>query len=249
MQQAELFPSPRQLTLDLGGSDQAGLEDFSGEQNRLPRELVRALLRGDAEPVQLLVWGAPGCGRSHLLQAACHEAGALGGAAAYLPLNELADYGPGVLEGLERLPLVAVDDVQAVAGCPAWEEGLFDLINRAREQGARLLLSADGPPTALGLSLPDLVSRLGWGPVLRLPDPDDALKAQVLLQRAEGRGLELPEEVIRYLLTRHSRRLSDLLALFDRLDEASLSCGRRLSLPFVRAVLEEDVARVKPGGG
>ena len=47
----------------------------------------------------------------------------------------------------------------------------------------------------------------------------------------------LSGDVARYLVDRLPRALPDLLAILDRLDQASLAAKRPLTLPFVRAQL------------
>ncbi len=86
----------------------------------------------------------------------------------------------------------------------------------------------------------DLVSRLQWSLVLRLQDHDDAQKMAGLRFHAQLRGLELPEETARYLLAHYPRELSFLFRLLDRLDQASLMAQRRLTVPFVRQILQQD---------
>ncbi|MGW8310551.1 MAG: HdaA/DnaA family protein, partial [Thiogranum sp.] len=56
--------------------------------------------------------------------------------------------------------------------------------------------------------------------------------------RAEQRGFELPEDTGRYLLRRLPRDLPALMKLLERLDTASLAAQRKLTVPFVKSVLE-----------
>ncbi len=222
-----------QLTLDIGLRDGATFALFEPGAN-LP--LVAALEA--AEEPFLFLWGPVGCGRTHLLQAACHHHASQGGSPVYLPLPALVAQGAvAMLEGLEQLGLICLDDLEAVAGEPIWERALFNLYNRARAAGTRLIAAAASPPQTLPIALPDLRSRLAWGPVFQLQELDDAGKIAALRRRAAGRGLELPEEVGQWLLRRCERDLPSLLLQLDRLDHASLAAQRRLTIPFVRSVL------------
>jgi DnaA family protein len=160
--------------------------------------------------------------------------GAQGLPAAYLSLADALH--PGVLDGLEQLALVALDDIQTVMGLDAWEIVLFDLINRLREQQVPLLLAADTPPSSLAVRLPDLASRLAWGPVLRLEVLDDAGKREVLRAHAAERSMELPDEVIYFMFAHLPRGLSNLLEGLEQLDRASMQRQRRVTLPLAREV-------------
>ena len=88
--------------------------------------------------------------------------------------------------------------------------------------------------------LPDLRSRLGWGPVFHLRELDDEDKIKAMQKRADQSGLEMADNVANYLLTHYPRDLFDLFERLDHLDRASMAMQRRLTIPFVKSVLEAD---------
>lgn len=232
---AELGSRQSQLALEVQLRDDATLENYLAAPSVEP--LVAALERqlGPEGEAIVFICGTPGCGKSHLLQAACHLAGA---GALYLPLAELARYSPAeVLQGVETLELVCLDDLDSVLGLDEWELALFDLFNRARQWGCRLLLAAGGPPRTLSVKLPDLHSRLSWGIVYQLPQADDEARTAILQFRAARRGLSLSDEVAAYIVHRAPRSLDHLLEVLDDLDRASLAQQRALSIPFVKQAL------------
>jgi DnaA family protein len=208
----------------------------AGENGVLLAELTELAARRGPQAVWL--HGAPGSGKSHLLQAACAAASEAGLAAAYLPLGELAGDGPGMLAGLEALDLVCLDDVDAVTGEPSWERALFSLYQELSERGGRLALAAREPPGRSGIALRDLASRLAAASVRPArPLPEEALGA-ALVARAAAQGLDLPEDALQYLLRRAPRDFAALCRLLDEIDAAALAAQRRLTVPLVREVLE-----------
>lgn len=228
--------SAGQLPLDLRLRDSARFETFhAGRYGLLVAALRAHAAGGPGSERQLYLHGCEGCGKTHLLQATCHEAFAHGQSCGYLPLLELSAQDPAaVLEGMDRLDLLALDDLQVVAGRLDWERVLFGLINRVRERDGRLLMAARLAPDGMHCVLPDLRSRLGWGPVFRLDAPGDRELKAILQKRAELRGLELSDGVAGYLLRHECRDLEGLLTLLDRLDLAALAHQRRLTIPFIR---------------
>lgn len=184
-----------------------------------------------------LLYGPPQSGRTHLLQACCR---ALRGA--YLPLAELREAGPEVLEGFAGMALLGLDDVDAVADDRAWALALVRLLDQRRSDARLSLLSATAPPEHLRLALPDLRTRLAACDLLGLLAPDDAQRAALLKDRAQARGLKLPDEVARWLLQTQARSTGALLGALEALDRASLRAKRRLTLPFVQAVLSASPA-------
>jgi DnaA family protein len=227
----------RQLPLGLRLHDAAHFSNFvCGDDGELLDQLRQLAAGGRLR--QLYCWGAHGSGKSHLLQACCRAADAAGHSAAYLSLRDAAQLAPAVLDGWEHYQLVCLDDIDAAAGAGGWEEALFHLYNRLVERGNRLLVSAAVAPAGLALELPDLVSRLAAGPVYQVHILDDEQSLRAMRLRAAQRGLDLPEETGRYLLRRLPRDLPALMNLLDRLDMASLAAQRKLTVPFVKSVLE-----------
>ena len=185
----------------------------------------------------LYLFGAAGSGKTHLLQAACRQATQCDRSAVYLPLKH-RELIPSVLDNLELWDLVALDDVQAIAGDAPWEHGLFDLYNRLREAQRRLLVSADSPVSELPLMLADLRSRLGWGPGYRLLPLSEGDCERLLRESAERRGLTLGSDAIAYIMRRCPREPGYLMELLEEIDQESLSKQRRPSLWLVRQILE-----------
>jgi len=189
-------------------------------------------------PTCVWVHGAASVGKTHMFQAMCASAHANGQSAAYLPLREVAQLGGEVLAGYGQFSLVCLDDAEAVAGNAGWERALFRLHQELDEQGGRLVLSGAAPPAALLFKLADLASRLNGGVVLTLQPLDDQEQLAALQLRAQLRGCELPEETGQFLLRRLPRNMTALCNFLDELDEASLVAQRRLTVPFVKAVMK-----------
>lgn len=228
-----------QLPLGLALRDSARFNSYFPGQNLETLHGLQQSATGSGEALVYVV-GAAGMGKTHLLQAACYDAAQSGRTTGYLPLQELLAFNATVFDDLEQLDLICIDDVSVIAGQDDWEHGFFDLFNRVRQSGGTLLIAGDKRPDQAGFSLPDLVSRLGWGVTYVLKPLDDEAVIAALDCRAQARGLQLPEETAQYLLRRFPRDLPTLFALFDTLDTASLIEQRRLTIPFVKSVLDNN---------
>jgi DnaA family protein len=222
-----------QLALPLQLADHAVFDTFLAAGNEPVVDYLRSL--PDAAPGQgAWIWGAPATGKSHLLQATCER---FGDRAAYLPLAAVADAGPALLEGVDSRQLVCVDDVDRVAGNDPWERGLFALCNAVIEAGHHLVASAAAAPRETGIVLADLRSRFQRLATFHIRGLDEAGRMQALQLRASHRGLELPDDTARFLMTRSRRDMRSLYELLDRLDLEALRAQRKLTIPFVRDVL------------
>ncbi|MDP5052853.1 MAG: DnaA regulatory inactivator Hda [Congregibacter sp.] len=224
------FTSP-QLSLQIALQDETTFDNFLARDSLAP--LLHSMRRPEAEALQF-VHGGSSEGKSHLLQALCHATdGAL-----YLPLASLAGALPeDLFQDLESSALLALDDLEFIAGQAPWEEALFHLINRARAAHCPVWIAARRPANDLEIELADLRSRLAGGLTWAIAAASDDEKQQILQFRAQRRGLLLTEAVAQYLCARDSRALSDLMATLDLLDKASLQLQRPLTVPLVRDVM------------
>lgn len=212
-----------QLLLDISPDWVPTLDNFVAGRNAELLQVLRQMLAGEAEERSLYLWGEPGSGKSHLLQAAVRQARMAGQSAICL-----------CRAVPEAMQVVAVDDVEGLDEVA--QVSLFELYNRMRESGGMLLTSGMAAPAHLPLR-DDLRTRLGWGLVYQVHGLTDEEKARALQHHARARGLELPQEVIQYLL-RHGRRdLPALLAVLDALDAHCLRLKRRASVPLLKEVM------------
>ena len=211
----------RQLLLDLLPDAPPRLDNFvSGGNSEALTGLAGWLDAGNREP-SLLLWGETGAGKTHLLRA-------VGG-----DYHDAAD-DPELIDVDATQRLHAVDNVEAL--CDAGQIALFNLFNRLRAAGGRLLTSARLPPRRLALR-EDLRTRLGSGLIYRLQPLSDDEKIAALTAQAQSRGLRLPPDALDYLLARAPRDMRSLSAVLAALDRYSLEHKRAITLHLLREVL------------
>jgi DnaA family protein len=224
-----------QLPLGLRLADRAVFDTFWPQGNEQLVGHLQDVVSGAAAGVTWLA-GPHASGKSHLLQATCARAPAAR-RCGFFPLAGLIGLGPAALEGLPRLDLVCLDDVQLAAGNAEWERALFGLYRELEESGGSLLAAAPEAPGLIRWELPDLASRFAAAAIHTLRPLDEAAQREALMLRAKARGFELPEDVAHWLQRRYPRDMGTLYQLLDTLDSAALVAQRRLTLPFIRSVL------------
>ncbi len=217
-----------QLILELAPPPAPTFENFVPGPNRAAVEALRALAAGTSAHPVIYLWGEPGSGRSHLLEAFVRAARARGESAALV--RSAAQLPP-----ITGRALVALDDIDALDG-PA-QIRAFDLFNAVRGLGAAFVAAGRAPPQ-LAAVREDLRTRLASGLAFELAPLGDADKRAALRSHALARGLTLGDEVVAYLLTRLRRDLGTQLAVLDALDRYSLAHKRAVTLPLVREALD-----------
>lgn len=227
----------QQLPLAMRLRERAVFDSFVPGANLQTVQTLRAIALGQQrEPAW--VCGPAGIGKSYLLQALCAAAEQQRLPAAYLPMSQLQTLGVEALAGWQQRRVLALDELDAIIGDRGWEQALFGLFRESQERGAALVVAAVEPPQRLQFSLPDLASRFAAVTLLLLQPLNETEQREALRLRAKARGLELPEETALYLQRRFQRDLPTLYQLLDTLDEAALAAQRRVTVPFIRAVLE-----------
>jgi DnaA family protein len=221
-----------QLALPLQLADHAVFESYLPTGNETAVAMLRELAAGAGAGCWL--WGPASTGKTHLLQAVCEHAG---DQSVYIPLRQFAEASPVVLDGLASRRLVCLDDLDAVAGNAAWEHALFVLYNQVAEAGGRIVAAAGQAPRSTAFELADLKSRMTALPAFQLQPLDDEGTKRALQLRAGHRGLDLPDDTAQFLLSRSRRDMASLYELLDKLDDEALRAQRRLTIPFVKDVL------------
>ncbi len=217
-----------QLTFELAAAEPPSFTNFlSGPNTEVVTALERAA-RGELAETGVLIWGAPGSGRSHLLRAAV-------AAARVRPALYHADPAHVPRDPPGPAALVAVDDIDT-AGADA-QGRLFTLFNQLRDTGGMLVAAASMPPGRLDLR-DDLRTRLGWGLVYELKPLADADKPLALARYADERGFRLSDDVIAYLLAHGRRDMTTLVGTLAALDRYSLAAKKPITLPLLREWLQ-----------
>ena len=243
-----------QLALAVHLPDDETFESYTGDTNLTVLKILRdfvaqpnlsSIKRDTSSPQQELIeavnsfylFGLSGAGKSHLLHAASNYADSIGKSSLCLPMSEVVNMPVEVLDGLEQMDLICVDDIQVAKTNPQWQQALFDLFNRVKEQGKLIIIAGDSAVQDLGLSLPDLKSRLSWGYVEQLKQLTDEEKMAVVARRARQRGLNIQTDVIKYLLNHFSRDTAVLIQYLDTLDKLSIREQRKITIPFIKEAL------------
>jgi chromosomal replication initiation ATPase DnaA len=173
---------------------------------------------------RLVLWGEPGCGKTHLLHIWAKARGAM------------ILHGPDLRAALPPPsgPL-AIDDADAAAD----ETALLHVLNAAAEAGQPALLTALTPPARQKIRLADLASRLRASLAVEIFSPDDELLDMLLTRLTAERQLTLNFQVRNFLLSHLPRAPAALREAVARLDHAALATGGKITRNLAAALVAE----------
>lgn len=220
-------------------TDDAYFDNFYiTEDVRLLVNSLQQLVTDNAEDF-VYICGQQGLGKTHLLQAVYHMAIQQNKTSLYLPLSQLLEYKPtDVFAGSARFQFLCLDELDVIIGNPEWEVATFDLYNQRIQQGLPLYMSGTLPAARLAINLADLKSRLAACLSFQIADFTDEEKVGLLRFRAMLRGMDLNEPCASFILQRSGRNIADLINILRQLDQTSLEAGRKITVPFIKSVLD-----------
>ncbi|MFL5496023.1 MAG: DnaA ATPase domain-containing protein [Gemmatimonadales bacterium] len=233
--------------------------------NRLALESARVV---GAEPGTgynpLVIVGAGGTGKTHLLHAIGNELARRGGPVACLSAPELTsqlieaidrDAVPGWRARYRRTSAFLLDDVHLIADKDRTQDELFVLFNQLLESGRQMVFTSAVPLAGLPGVEPRLRTRLEGGLVVDLTAPDEAIRAKVIARLLTEKLGSAEAALVSYLAARHADSVRAVQGLVQRVLEAAEARGTAPTAGLAREILEgpaspapsaRDAARARP---
>lgn len=175
-----------------------------GDENRLAFEAARAAAQAGASTSTLCIFGAPGLGKTHLLNSIGHEAHAAGRAVIYAPAERFGnDYVRAMSGGFESFraryrgcDVLLIDDVQFLETKPGFQREFFNTFNDLHALGKQIIITCDRAPARLEGLMDALRSRLQWGLVADLQKPNFHTRLAILRAKSKQLAVQLSEDVL-----------------------------------------------------
>ncbi len=227
----------KQIALDIGLASVPSFSNFfAGPNEAALRHLELWAGNSLRSPVPTYLWGATGSGKTHLLKAVAETLREQGARTGWLDASVLEP--PAFDEGWAGVILDECHLYTAVQQQAAFN-WFVNALNAPDGRPRWVLAAGNLPPADLVLR-DDLRSRLGWGHVFELHALTETERRSVLRREADARGVFLGDEAMDFMLTRFSRDLSSLMQLLDQLDAYALQTQRAITIPLIKAMLEND---------
>lgn len=177
----------------------------------------------------LFIHGDVGLGKTHLLQAICHQIGQRQPdmSMVYISCETFTNH---FLEAVERgalhqfryryrqAGLLVIDDIQFLAERERSQEEFFHTFNTLYQTQRQIVLSADCSPAEIPSLEERLVSRFNSGLVALVDKPCFETRMAIVRTKAKLRCIEVPEEVVKILATRIDSNVRELEGALAKLD-------------------------------
>ncbi len=230
------YPSLTQIPFKFDNFKKRDFDSFFQGENKDLLYFLNTMIKTRGNN-SIYIWGPQGTGKTHLLQAACKQANEMDWHVTYIPLEQYRDFSIDILDGLGKLDLVCIDDLEFIIDNIEWQQRVTLLFNEIRDNKNSIIISSKISPNNIKIDLDDLKSRLVWGHVFKIKAADDELKIKILKKEANERSFNLNDDVVEFLIRRSNRDLTSLIEILDEIDRSSLAAKRKITVPFVKELI------------
>lgn len=169
----------------------------------------------------LFIYGGPGLGKTHLLNAIGNKVLADNPRARikyvssetfinefleHLRLNEMDSF----KRTYRNLDLLLIDDIQSLRNKASTQEEFFHTFNALHGKNKQIVLTSDRNPANLDNLEERLVTRFNWGLTTDITPPDFETRVAILRNKCEELPYEFPNETLSYLAGQFDSNVRDL---------------------------------------
>jgi chromosomal replication initiator protein len=198
----------------------------------------------------LFLHGSVGLGKTHLLQAICHETLRRRPSTRILYLSceaftnhFIAAIEKGALEEFRRryrgVDFLVVDDIQFLANKERTQEEFFHTFNTLFHDNKQIVLSSDSPPHEIPSLQERLVSRFKWGLEAEMEKPCLETRLAILQRKARTMGVAFPDDVTQFLAERITNNIRELEGAINRIGGYAGLQREAIDLDLVRRIMPE----------
>lgn len=230
-------------------------ENYCGSaSNRVARSIGEAIATNPACKTfnPLFIFGAPGVGKTHLIQAIGIRIKET------QPLNKVLYVTARLFESqftsalrngkindfirfYQNIDTLIIDDIQDLIGKTKTQNTFFHIFDHLQRNQKQLIFASDCRPSSMEGMEPRLLSRFKWGMTAELDKPDFELRRDVLILKAEQNGLELPVDVTDYIARNVTESVRELEGVVVSLIAHATVLNVDISLDLARKVIANAV--------
>ncbi len=254
-----VIPGIKKLHVDPRLNADNSFSNFvEGECNRLARSAGSAVAEnpGGTAFNPLFIYGDSGLGKTHLSQAIGIKVKELFPEKTVLYVNAnkfQTQFVESVrnnnkndfLHFYQMIDVLIIDDVHEFAGKEKTQDVFFHIFNHLHQSGKQLILTSDKAPVEMQGMEQRLLSRFKWGLSADLQSPDFETRIAILQQKIYHDGINIEEEVIKYIASHITSNIRELEgALISLLAQSTLN-KKDITLELAKQMIDRLVKNSK----
>ena len=219
----------KQLYFEMPNKKALGIEDYIiTDSNNFAFDLIVKMVKGEINFG--LISGPPYSGKTHLSKILIKNA------RNYKTLYSDRDY-QNILDRFEDSDFFILENIDKVKH-DKFEHELFHIINLAKENNKKLLMTSRKRISEIDLNLEDLKSRLNSILEAKIKEPDDQLMELLLIKIFNDKQLKINPNIIDFLVSRLERSYESINLFIEKIDKFSLEKGKKITIPLINDLLK-----------
>ena len=187
----------------------------------------------------LFIFGQKNLGKTHLLLSIGNQVAEKGAKALYMQgMDFLKKVGESIQTQLSDVDYFLLDDVEDLTSSKLAQEKLYHIYNTIIEKGGKVAFTSYSSPEKIEGAENYLTSRLQWGMLAEIKPIDDDTTAKIIHKLAQDINLTLPENIIRFLLSRIPRDFISIQDAVSTLNQESYSQKKKVTLSLAKKALK-----------
>ena len=230
-----------------------------GASNRFAHAAAFAVAEAPAKAYNpLFVYGYSGLGKTHLLHAIGEYAQHLfaGVKVRYVNseeftndfINSIRDDKAGAFQRRYRdVDVLLIDDIQFLSNKVQTQEEFFHTFNTLHNAEKQVVITSDLPPKQLSGFEERMRSRFEWGLITDINPPDLETRIAILRKKADGEGLQAPDDVLEIIASKISTNIRELEGALIRVTAFANLNRADVDMPLAEVVLKDLVSGAETG--
>jgi chromosomal replication initiator protein len=214
----KVYTSP---TEDIGLNGKYTFDSFIvGGCNRLAYAAALGVAQNPGKGYNpLFIYGGPGLGKTHLLQAIGQAARLKIARVLYVSGEQFTnDFINAIRQNkieefhnkYRSVDMLLVDDIHFIGGKEQTEECFFHTFNELHNSNRQIIIASDRSPKSMPLLEERLRSRFEWGLIADIQPPELETRLAILHSKAEQSGNDTPPDVLEYIAQQIKRNVREL---------------------------------------
>ena len=200
-----------------------------GASNKFAHAAAQAVAANPGKAYNpLFIYGNSGLGKTHLLNAICHEI-KKNDPSMKIVLTDGEEFTNEFIEALNhrtttefqnkyrKVDVLLMDDVQFIASKERTQEEFFHTFNALTQDGKQIVLSSDRPPKDMPQLEDRMRTRFEWGLLADVQPPDLETRTAIIRTKAAQFGMILSEDVVQYIAENITSNVRQLEGVVKRL--------------------------------
>ncbi len=246
-----VIPGLKKMQIDAQLNSSYIFESFvEGDCNRVARRAGKTVADkpGTSSFNPLVIYGGTGLGKTHLAQSIGNEVKKQNPHKVVLYvstdkfINQFIDHSKNnaindFIHFYQLIDVLILDDVQFFNKAERSQDAFFAIFNHLHQSGKQLVLTSDKSPRDLEGVQERLLSRFSWGLSADFQNPDYETRIENIQRKIKKDGVQIPQEVVKYLAYNISTNIRELEGAFISLLAQSSLNRKEIDLDLAKKVL------------